>query len=377
MCEEFFAHYTPKKIKEHLDEHVIGQESAKTALSIMFYEHVYKTGMRDASMKKDNLLFVGPSGCGKTELLRALMEISPVPIAVFDASGITESGWKGDKKIHSISEEVSAAAMDFAERKLKPLGGISSGITLWQLQIIAGSCMVFLDEFDKMLVPRLSSGGENVSSRVQGEMLKFLEDGTDKVRIPTADKRGYSELKIDYRTIPFVCAGAFASLTKDEVKRGLGFGSKDVVVSDREFTIEDVIEYGATPELAGRLSYVATLHKLSKDELIAIMKTIKKSPVREMQHELKEIYGIEAVLQDALYEDIADICASGTGARAIRGIITELKHRIIWENSSGSRILIKDLNTIVPDPEIKVAQDSEVRVSSEADEIPEVVPVTP
>lgn len=340
---EFIKEYNPLKIKEFLDQHIIGQDEAKKTVSLVFYEHLVRIAYPECNLKKNNLLLIGPSGCGKTELLRTLKLISPVPIAFFDAAGMTQDGWKGNKKVSSIIESAVSASRN---RNHKILPG--------KLLDMVQDSIIFIDEFDKIIRPMHTSHGDNVSMDIQGEMLKLFEDGDFNVNgklFQNMDDRCSCEkpadINISAKNILIICAGAFSELMeKNNSSRSIGFlADNRLSMNHEKLNQEDIIKYGMMPELAGRISSIATLEPLNQSDYIKIMKNNVNSPIHEFMATLEKGFGIQVHFAESAYYDIANHLIDGIGVRGIRTILSGLKKEIVYNETYGSTVLITGYNS--------------------------------
>ncbi|WP_373266168.1 AAA family ATPase [Hungatella hathewayi] len=340
---EFIKEYNPLKIKEFLDQHIIGQNEAKKTVSLVFYEHLVRIAYPECDLKKNNLLLIGPSGCGKTELLRTLKLISPVPIAFFDAAGMTQDGWKGNKKVSSIIESAVSASRN---RNHKILPG--------KLLDMVQDSIIFIDEFDKVIRPMHTSHGDNVSMDIQGEMLKLFEDGDFNVNgklFQNMDDRCSCEkpadINISAKNILIICAGVFSELMeKNNSSRSIGFlADNKLSMNHEKLNQEDIIKYGMMPELAGRISSIATLEPLTQSDYIKIMKNNANSPIHEFMTTLEKGFGIQVHFAESAYYDIANHLIDGIGVRGIRTILSGLKKEIVYNETYGSTVLVTGYNS--------------------------------
>lgn len=333
----FLKEYTPQKIKEYLDEYIIGQDDAKKTISLVFYEHLMRICYPERKLRKNNLLLVGPSGCGKTELLRVLNLISPVSISFFDAAGMSSDGWKGDKKVSSIIESAAYAVRN-------KFNYISSGERLNAIQ----ESIVFVDEFDKVIKPAYSHG-ENVALAIQGELLKLFEDGEITLKGNLLYNEDYlnnccsaPDVTVSTKNILFICAGAFSDLkTPKESNKSIGFlASLNPMENQTKYCQEDIIKYGMSPELAGRIPIVETLNALTMDDYVDIMKNKRNSPIYDFKTALENGFDYKIRFSEESYYDIANHIYNGVGARGIHTILSDLKNKIVYSVPFGSEIMI-------------------------------------
>lgn len=242
--ETFLKTNTPKTIYDHLCQYIVGQEQAKRQISIGVYYYLQKLVTPNLVDTNSNMLMVGPSGCGKTEIIRVLQSFLPIPVIIYDVASLTSAGYKGDNK----------------DNILRPLSNTD------------GVALVFLDEFDKICTPNITSTGTNFSYETQGQILSMIEGNT----IPIDDGSAY----INTRNTMFIAGGAYEGMEieakkKFEKQKTIGFSTKTEVVDensrDYKVAITDVIKYGLRVELAGRFSTVVTLYPLTDEELHGVV----------------------------------------------------------------------------------------------------------
>lgn len=245
--ENFLKTNSPKSIYDHLCKYIVGQDQAKIQISIGVYYYLQKLVTPNVLDTNTNMLMVGPSGCGKTEIIRVLQTFLPIPVIIYDVASLTCAGYKGDNK----------------DNILRPLVGTD------------GVALVFLDEFDKICTPNITSTGTNFSYETQGQMLSMIEGNT----IPIDDGEAY----INTRNTLFIAGGAFENMQieskkKFEKKKSIGFASVssdekvDENSHDYRVAITDVTKYGLRTELAGRFSTVITLYPLTDEELHGVVR---------------------------------------------------------------------------------------------------------
>ena len=314
----------PHKIKESLDEYVIGQEKAKKVISVAVYNH-YKRVTKDASgdieIGKSNMLMIGPTGCGKTYLVQTLARILNVPLAITDATSLTEAGYIGDD-VESVLSKLLMAADNDVER--------------------AETGIVFIDEIDKIAKKKNTTSRDVSGESVQQGLLRILEGADVQVPVGATSKNAMVPMtNINTRNILFICGGAFPDLEKIIKKRllkgsGIGFNS---VLSDRydeedvlsHVSNEDLREFGMIPEFIGRLPVIYTLKGLDKSMLIKIMSEPKNAILKQYQ-KLLALDDVELLFDDDALEAIAEkAMAKETGARGLRSIIEEFMLDIMYE----------------------------------------------
>lgn len=322
---KFLEEYKPYKIKEYLDKYIIGQEEAKKIVSTSIYNHMIAISHPELNLKKNNLLMVGPSGCGKTEIMRVLSKILPVPLSIFDTSGMSQNGWKGDKKVKDAVKELVL--------KTEDISSAQHGI-------------IFLDEFDKMCRPSFTSSGENVSVHIQGEILAMIEGSTVEVSLAGEDVIGLTEL-VDTKNILFICAGAFdgiENIVKKEKNKsaaiGIGAQLKDtsIEIKASDITKETIIKFGVTPELAGRLTITTVLNKLTKENMYDILTKCEDNVIDELKAIVKTGYGVDIEINEQAIKTLIDKLCMDVGARGLRSIIFEYFNDILFDISSKNNI---------------------------------------
>ncbi len=306
--------YTPVEIKKILDEHVLGQEDAKKAVSVLYYSHFNKH-------VRQNLLLIGPSGSGKTELFRQLNQIEPDKhtIYIYDASNITNDGWSGKKKFDSVFKQM------FAEG--------------WTEDEIENAIIVF-DEFDKLTAPRFNSAHENVSSSIQGELLSMIEGTSLVVAVPDMA----NDPVIDTSKISFVFLGAFEDLykkKKEEANRHvIGFSKSKEEKESKEninFDFDDIINFGIRTELAGRIARMVVLYSLDENDFYSIMMDPVMSPIAKLAVQYKTHISIQT---DVIKDLASKAVENGMGVRFLHGKILDAVSDEIYEAGSSKLLTL-------------------------------------
>ena len=332
----------PHKIKEKLDEYVIGQEHAKKVISVGVYNH-YKRVLSaeqkngEVEIAKSNMLMIGPTGSGKTYLVQTLAKLLDVPLAITDATSLTEAGYIGDD-IESVVSKLLAAADNDVER--------------------AEHGIIFIDEIDKIAKKKNTNQRDVSGEAVQQGMLKLLEGSDVEVPVGANSKNAMVPLTtVNTSNILFICGGAFpdlAEIIKERLnkKAAIGFQAdlKDKYDNDKNLlnkvTVEDLRMFGMVPEFLGRLPIIFTLQGLDEDMLVKILKEPRNAILKQYEKLLEmdevklefEENALRAIAKKALEKD--------TGARALRAILEEYMLDIMYEipkdDSIGEVIITKE-----------------------------------
>ncbi len=315
----------PHKIKASLDEYVVGQEQAKKVISVAVYNHYKRvaTGSMDnIEIEKSNMLMIGPTGCGKTYLVKTLARLLDVPLAIADATSLTEAGYIGDD-IESVVSKLLAAADNDVEK--------------------AESGIIFIDEIDKIAKKKQTNTRDVSGESVQQGMLKLLEGAEIEVPVGANSKNAMVPLAtVNTRNILFICGGAFPDLEEIIKQRlnktaGIGFNSelRDRYDKDKDIlskvTVEDIRKFGMIPEFIGRLPIVFTLKGLTKEMMVKVLKEPRNAILKQYQ-KLLELDEVKLEFTEESLEAIADKAMErDTGARALRSIIEEFMLDIMYE----------------------------------------------
>ena len=315
----------PHKIKETLDQYVIGQEKAKKVMSVAVYNHYKRVAtdtMDEIEIEKSNMLMIGPTGCGKTYLVKTLAKLLDVPLAIADATSLTEAGYIGDD-IESVVSKLLAAADNDVER--------------------AEHGIIFIDEIDKIAKKKNTNQRDVSGEAVQQGMLKLLEGSEVEVPVGANSKNAMVPLvTVNTRNILFICGGAFPDLEniiKERLNKqaSIGFYAdlKDKYDHDphllQKVTVEDIRSFGMIPEFIGRLPIIFTLDGLSEDMLVKILKEPKNAILKQYQ-KLLALDEVKLEFEEgALHAIAAKALEKDTGARALRAILEEYMLDIMYE----------------------------------------------
>ena len=315
----------PHKIKETLDQYVIGQEKAKKVMSVAVYNHYKRVAtdtMDEIEIEKSNMLMIGPTGCGKTYLVKTLAKLLDVPLAIADATSLTEAGYIGDD-IESVVSKLLAAADNDVER--------------------AEHGIIFIDEIDKIAKKKNTNQRDVSGEAVQQGMLKLLEGSEVEVPVGANSKNAMVPLvTVNTRNILFICGGAFPDLEniiKERLNKqaSIGFYAdlKDKYDHDphllQKVTVEDIRSFGMIPECIGRLPIIFTLDGLSEDMLVKILKEPKNAILKQYQ-KLLALDEVKLEFEEgALHAIAAKALEKDTGARALRAILEEYMLDIMYE----------------------------------------------
>ncbi|MBQ4046375.1 MAG: ATP-dependent Clp protease ATP-binding subunit ClpX [Lachnospiraceae bacterium] len=316
----------PHQIKGQLDEYVVGQEKAKKAISVAVYNH-YKRVYADPSdgieIEKSNMLLLGPTGSGKTYLVKTLARLLDVPLAIADATSLTEAGYIGDDIESVVSKLLTAADndVDKAERGI-----------------------IFIDEIDKIAKKKNMNSRDVSGESVQQELLKMLEGAKIEVPVGSSSKNMMvPTTTVDTSNILFICGGAFPELDKIVKERlqknhSIGFGAE--LYSEEELnegrllgkaSVDDLRAFGMIPEFLGRLPVIVALEPLSEEFLARILTEPKNAIIKQYQ----KLFAMDEVKLEFEHEALLTIARRAldkkTGARALRAVLEEFMQDIMYE----------------------------------------------
>ena len=321
----------PHKIKATLDEYVIGQEQAKKVISVAVYNHYKRVFLVDSDkrdeegnvqIEKSNILMIGPTGSGKTYLVKTLAKLLDVPLAIADATSLTEAGYIGDD-IESVVSKLLAAADNDVDRAQRGI--------------------IFIDEIDKIAKKKNTNSRDVSGESVQQELLKLLEGSNVEVPVGSNQKNALTPMTtVSTDNILFICGGAFPDLEdiiKERLtnKSSIGFAAELKDKFDKDPNIlgrvmnEDLRKFGMIPEFLGRLPITVTLQSLTKELLVRILKEPRNAILKQYE-KLLELDEVKLVFEDEALEWIAEqAMKKETGARALRSIIEDFMLDIMYE----------------------------------------------
>ena len=365
----------PHIIKGKLDEYIVGQEHAKKVMSVAVYNH-YKRVLTDnmeqedednVEIEKSNMLMTGPTGCGKTYMVKTIAKILQVPLAITDATSLTEAGYIGDD-VESVLSKLLAAADNDVEK--------------------AEHGIIFIDEIDKIAKKRNTNSRDVSGESVQQGMLKLLEGSDVEVPVGAGSKNAMVPLTtVNTRNILFICGGAFPGLEKIVKNRlnkqsSIGFNAelKDKYDKDanllQKVTTEDLREFGMIPEFLGRLPVVFALQAMTEDILIQIL-TQPKNAILKQYKKLLALDEVDLVFDDEAVRSIAKkAIEKKTGARALRAVIEEFMLDIMYEipkdDLIGRVTITEDYINNSGAPKIEMRGSGEAKILTQR-ELPEAL----
>ncbi len=317
----------PHKIKASLDEYVVGQEQAKKVMSVAVYNHYKRVAADDSrdsdvEIEKSNMLMIGPTGSGKTYIVKTLAKLLDAPLAITDATSLTEAGYIGDD-IESVVSKLLAAADNDVDK--------------------AEHGIIFIDEIDKIAKKRNTNQRDVSGESVQQGMLKLLEGAEVEVPVGASSKNAMVPMvTVNTKNILFICGGAFPDLDdiiKERLNKAASIGFKadlkDKYDKDENLLtkvlVEDVRKYGMIPEFLGRLPILFSLEALTEDMLVKVLTEPKNAIVKQYQ-KLLEMDEVNLEFEEeALHAIAAKAKEKKAGARALRAILEEYMLDIMYE----------------------------------------------
>jgi ATP-dependent Clp protease ATP-binding subunit ClpX len=314
---------SPRDIKDHLDEYIVGHQDAKEMIAVSAYNHYKRLQLGDNDIKvdKSNILMVGPTGTGKTLFAQTLAKKLNVPLSIADATSLTESGYVGDDVDSILERLLSTANYDIEQ---------------------AQRGIIYIDEIDK----KAKRGDTGTNTRdvsgegVQQALLRLIEGTVIKVRVGSEKKSGSEYVDFDTSNVLFIVGGAFVGIDKVIEQRlsknsRIGFGAN--IVSDRnkdkllkDLVSDDIVTFGLIPELVGRLPVLGVLDDLNTDQMISILQNVRNN-VLEQSQQLLNLDNIELEFSDDFISECANLAVKKKlGARALKSIVESCLMNIMF-----------------------------------------------